>query len=150
MRGPFAGLGSNSVHGSINEFVPRTINTNVGDPVSWRIVGAEHTISLDVPRYFPIIRFAKDGKVSINPRLERPAGGSPALPENDEEEGEDGRGGKITRVDGGTYDGSGFFSSGLFGGEPYAEYTLRFSKPGRYKYACLLHPPMVGTVVVTR
>jgi plastocyanin len=77
----------------------------------------------------------------LNERLEAPAGGSPKLPEPKE--------GEPMRVDGGTYNGTGFFSSGLISGDPYAEYSLRFSKPGRYRFACLLHPPMVGTLVVT-
>jgi plastocyanin len=140
VEGPFAGL-SSEAHGSINEFVPETIETEVGEPVTWKMMGSDHTISFDVPEYFPIIRFAKNGRVSLNPKLQPPAGGSPAVAE--------GEGEGILEVDGGTYDGSGFFSSGLFGGQPYATYTLRFSEPGTYKYACLLHPPMVGTVKVT-
>ena len=51
--------------------------------------------------------------------------------------------------DGGTYDGEGFWSSGLIGAGPYLEYTMRITKPGTYAYACLLHPPMVGTIKVT-
>jgi hypothetical protein len=86
------------------------------------------------------MRFAKDGRISLNPKLEMPFGGSPKIPEQ--------QGMGVLKVDGGTYDGDGFFSSGLLGAEPYAEYSLRFSKPGTFKYACLLHPPMVGTVVV--
>jgi plastocyanin len=121
--------------------VPKAITADVGEPVTWKIMGADHTITFDVPKYFPIIRFADDGEISMNPRLQKPAGGSPKIGEPEEEE--------ILEVDGGTYDGTGFYSSGLFGGEPYAEYTLRFSEPGTYKYACLLHPPMVGTVEVT-
>ena len=140
VEGPFAGLTSAS-HGSINEFVPKTIQTEVGEPVTWKLMGSDHTISFDVPEYFPVIQFADNGKVALNPRLQPPAGGSPEIPEGEE--------GEILSVDGGTYDGRGFFSSGLFGREPYAEYTLRFSRTGTYKYACLLHPPMVGTVEVT-
>jgi len=33
--------------------------------------------------------------------------------------------------------------------DAYVKYTLRFSTPGTYRYACLIHPPMVGTVTVT-
>lgn len=140
IEGPFAGL-TTPVHAGIDEFLPKTIRTKVGEKVTWKIMGADHTISFDVPEYFPIMTFAKNGRVALNDKLQDPAGGSPKIV--DAEEGE------ITSVDGGTYDGSGFFSSGLFGGEPYAEYSLRFSKPGTYKYACLLHPPMVGTVTVS-
>lgn len=139
IEAPFAGLGA-PVHGAINEFLPRTIKTRVGEEVTWKVMGWDHSISFGVPEYFPIIQFADDGKVSLNPQLSTPIGGAAEIPE---QEGEG-----IRRIDGGTYDGSGFFSSGLFSGEPYAEYTLRFSEPGTYRYACLLHPPMVGTVEV--
>lgn len=141
LRAPFGGL-SAPVFGAINEFFPKTIRTKVGEKVTWKLMGWDHSVSFDVPPYFPIIRFAKDGKVSLNPQLNKPAGGSPEIPE------QEGMG--VLKVDGGTYDGEGFFSSGLMSSEPYAEYALRFSEPGSYKYACLLHPPMVGTVVVAR
>lgn len=140
VEGPFGGLLA-PVHGSINEFVPRTISTTVGEEVTWKVMGWDHSVSFGVPEYFPIMRFADDGMVSLNPQLDKPIGGHPEIPE---QEGEG-----IQKIDGGTYDGSGFYSSGLFSGEPYAEYTLRFSEPGTYRYACLLHPPMVGTVEVT-
>lgn len=139
LRGPFAGLGLDDIHASINELTPKTIRTKVGEKVTWKIIGADHTISFNVPKYFPIIRFAKDGTISINPRIERPQGGSPPIPKQEEGDGP-------TKLDGGTFDGKGFYSSGLLGGE----YSLTFSKPGTYAYACLLHPPMVGTVVVSR
>jgi plastocyanin len=143
-EGPFAGLLS-PAHGSINEFVPRKIETRVGEPVTWTMMGADHTITFDPPEYFPIIRFAPDGEITMNPKLQAPAGGSPPIPKR--EPGPPGTGEPI-ELDGGTWDGDGFFSSGLFGGDPYSKYTLRFSQPGTYKYACLLHPPMVGTVEV--
>jgi plastocyanin len=144
VEGPFAGL-TVPVHGILNEFVPKRITTDVGEPVTWKVMGADHTISFDVPEYFPIVEFRKDGEVRLNPKLEPPAGGSPDLPKR--EEGPPGEGPPV-EIDAGTYDGTGFWSSGMIGGEPFAEYTLRFSKPGTYRYACLIHPPMVGTVVV--
>jgi plastocyanin len=147
LEGPFAGL-SVPVHGILNEMVPKTFQAKVGEKVTWKLMGADHSVSFDVPRYFPIMRFANNGKITLNPKLAEPAGGSPPLPE-EQQPGPDDEGGGIQRIDGGTYDGSGFWSSGLISSEPYAEYSLRFSKPGAYKYACLLHPPMVGTVVVS-
>jgi plastocyanin len=147
LEGPFVGLNV-PVHGILNEMVPKTVNAKVGEKVTWKMMGADHSVSFDVPRYFPIMRFANSGKISLNPQLEKPAGGSPPLPD-DVETGPDDAGTGVIKIDGGTYDGSGFFSSGLIGAEPYAEYSLRFSKAGAYKYACLLHPPMVGTVVVS-
>lgn len=141
IEGPFAGLGTPEVEdAAINEFIPRRLRAKVGEKVTWKVFGG-HTITFDVPRYFPIVEFRRDGTVRFNPRLHPPAGGAPKVPE------QEGKG--ILRVDGGAYDGEGFWSSGLIGSEPYLEYSLRFSKPGRYKYACLVHPPMVGTVAVT-
>lgn len=125
---------------AIDEFVPKEISTSVGEPVTWTIVGA-HTISFDVPRYMPIYTVRADATVERNPKVDEPAGGSPDVPPVD-----------FTRhkleVDGGMWDGEGFFSSGLLGSEPFSTYTLRFSKAGRYRYACLVHPTMVGNLEV--
>lgn len=146
VEGPFAGLYSpQEQHAAINEFVPERITVEAGEPIVWKMMGAEHTISFDVPRYFPPVEFLDNGTVRLNPKLDPPAGGAPPEPEEE----------NFTEIDGGTYDGSGFWSSGLVGtcpecgGPQFIEYTLRISRPGTYKYACLLHPPMVGTVEVT-
>ncbi len=147
ITGPFAGLPT-EIHASINEFVPNVIRTKVGEPVTWKMIGADHTISFDVPPYLPIIQFGT--KFRLNPKIENPAGGAPARPEHDEGDGEGDEGPpEPEAIDGGTYDGSGFWSSGLVGAEPYLAYTLRFAKAGTYPYACLIHPKMIGRVVVT-
>lgn len=44
-----------------------------------------------------------------------------------------------------SYDGSTLTSSGMMMGKPY---TLSFTKPGVYPYYCLLHPGMMGVVIV--
>jgi len=139
---PFGGLISpKEEHAAIDAFVPDKFTVKAGAPITWKMMGSEHTISFDVPKYFPPVQFLKDGTVRLNPKLAPPAGGAPKPPEQ--------QGQGIRKIDGGTYGGSGFWSSGLISSEPYLEYTLRISKPGTYRYACLLHPPMVGTVVVT-
>ncbi len=63
-----------------------------------------------------------DGKLpsSASPQAQMPAGGS-------------------------TYDGSVFTSSGMLTGTAY---SLTFTKPGVYPYYCLLHPGMMGVVIV--
>ena len=126
---------------AIDEFVPKTWRARANEPITWTIIGA-HTISFDVPEYLPIYTVLADGTVQRNPKVDRAAGGSPKAPPVD-----------FTRhrldIDGGTWDGSGFISSGLLGSEPYSTYTLRISKPGRYRYACLVHPKMVGTLIVS-
>ena len=149
LPGPFSGLMDERVDGSLNEFVPEVIETGVGDPVTWLIFGP-HSISFDVPEYFPIYEELEDGTVRQNDEIYPPAGGAPEVP------GMDGPPGLAPTdvpepliVDGGTWDGSEFWSSGVLFNIPYVEYTLRFSTPGTYRYACLIHPPMVGTVTVT-
>ena len=143
LRPPLAGYHSGEEYTvAVDEFVPRTIRTKVGEPVRWTMVGA-HTISFDVPEYVPVFNVGKGGLVRRDSRTDEPAGGSPPIPEVDFTSG------TPPAIDAGTWDGSGFFSSGLLAGEPYATYTLRFSEPGTYEYACLIHPPMVGKVVVS-
>jgi len=131
----------------INEFIPKEIQARVGEPVTWINLGM-HTISFNVPRYFPVISVEDDGTVVYNPQVPPAAGGAPQPPEpfSNEEEGEGPP--QPVRIDAGTFDGEGFWSSGLIGADPWVHYTIRFSRPGTYKYACLIHPPMTGTVVV--
>jgi len=54
-------------------------------------------------------------------------------------------------VDAGDYDGGHFLSSGLGGPngpDDEVTYSITFTKAGTYKYACLVHPQMVGEVDV--
>ena len=140
----FAGYSTQNSNGVLaNEFLPRTIHAKVGEKVTWAFVGT-HTVSFDVPRYFPLLTIAKDGTVKLDKRVN--SGGGPHFPE----QYPDGAGDTFI-VDGGTWNGSGFHSSGLSvdtGEKQVAGYSLTFSKPGTYQYACLIHPKMVGTVVV--
>lgn len=143
VEGPFAGLPGQD-HTAINEFVPKELTVEAGEPITWKMMGSDHTISFNVPRYFPIMEFLDDGTVRINPKLSPPAGGAIEYVEPEEREDEG-----PPAHDGGTFDGTGYWSSGLIGAEPYLEYTMRITKPGTYSYACLLHPPMVGRIKVT-
>ena len=138
--GNFSGLVDERVEGSLNEFVPAVIETEVGEPVTWLMFGP-HSISFDVPEYFPIYEEQDDGTVIGNADLYLPAGGAPE-PETPDST-------QPIEIDGGTWDGSGFWSSGVLYSDEYVKYTLRFSTPGEFRYACLIHPPMVGTVTVT-
>ena len=147
--GNFSGLVDERVDGSLNEFVPETIEAEVGEPVTWLIFGP-HSISFDVPEYFPIYEELEDGTVRANEEVFPPAGGAPEVPEAEGPPGPpETAAPEPLIVDGGTWDGSGFWSSGVLFTAPYVQYTLRFSAPGSYRYACLIHPPMVGTVTVT-
>ncbi|MGH8958329.1 MAG: hypothetical protein ACRDVK_06610 [Acidimicrobiia bacterium] len=139
--GNFSGLVDEQVQGLLNEFVPETITSEVGEPVTWLMFGP-HSISFDVPEYFPIYETQDDGSVTANDELFLPAGGAPEI-----EEPEDPLAPLV--IDGGSWDGSGFWSSGVLFSDAYVQYTLRFSSPGTYRYACLIHPPMVGTIEVS-
>jgi plastocyanin len=145
IRGNFAGLVDPSYeHGAVNEFVPRRITVDAGEKITWNLLGY-HSISFGVPEYLPIITFADDGTVSRNPKLDPPAGGAREfdIPERERYGGDE-----PISFDGGTYDGEGFWSSGVIDADPYIRYSMRITQPGRYRYACLIHPPMVGTVEV--
>jgi plastocyanin len=147
--GPFTGLVDQRVDGLLNEFVPKEIEVEVGEPVTWLMFGP-HSISFEVPEYFPIYEVLEDGTVRANEAIYLPAGGAPEIAETDgPPEIADTASTEPIIVDGGTYDGSGFWSSGVLFSDVYVKYTLRFSTPGSYRIACLIHPPMVGTVNVT-
>lgn len=144
-EGNFAGLltePSGVVTGQVNEFLPADVTVGVGEPINWQMFSA-HSIAFDVPEYFPIVEFTDDGEVTYNDAVHEPAGSAPPPPEDEPPPP-----GPLV-VDGGTWDGSGFYSSGTLWSEEYVDFTLRISEPGTYPYACLIHPPMVGTVTVT-
>jgi plastocyanin len=149
VEGAFAGLLDPTVQMfmSLNEFIPKSRRVEAGSEISWNIIGG-HTISFGVPEYFPILTFKEDGTVDRNPKLDPPAGGAREFDLPEEERYDDERTDPVP-FDGGTYDGEGFWSSGNIDADPYIRYTMRISKPGTYRYACLIHPPMVGTVEVT-
>ena len=153
LRAPLAGIAIDSIrswgglahqrhlehrHGSVNQFVPENVRTTVGQKVTWTFTG-RHTISFNVPDFFPIFTVADTGRVSMSEDAHRPVGfpgrptGVPATENVD--------------VDAGTWHGDGFRSSGL-NWEAGDRFSLAFSRPGTYLMACLVHPAMVGRVEV--
>ena len=146
-KGNLAGYGSDEAEGAfISEFFPNPIKAKVGEKVTWRVAG--HTVSFDVPRYFPIATVAKNGKVTLNPRAVDPVN-SPAAEFEVPPQGPPGVGppAPIPPVDAGKWNGRGFISSGL--PQDTIDWSLTFTRPGKYKYACLIHPRMVGEVDVS-
>lgn len=144
------------VFGIVNEFVPNQMTARVGKKVTWTFAGF-HTISFNVPKYFPVFTIDDDGTVEYNARASE-AAGWPGPPEPlEEEEGEQGDGQaedepreeepEPIKVDAGEWDGKGFRSSGLDYGEG-DEFSVTFTRAGTYPFACLIHPSMVGTIVV--
>lgn len=128
----------------VNEFVPDTYRVKVGEKAVWHNGGdTPHTVSFNVPDYFPVFTVGKDRRVKVDPRANDPVGFDIAPGER--------RHGPIPPdprdIDAGEWDGSGgFHSSGsLNTGDTF---SIRFTKPGTYDYACVVHPPMVGKVIV--
>src|ERR1700736_5088474 len=112
----------NSVYA--NGFYPRELTIQVGDTVTWQFEGFHNVAFLSgaTPLQFAI----KDGdKMYANPKVFFPAGGN-------------------------TYDGVGFRNSGTPQGDKPFSYSLTFTKPGRYEYACTIHAGMAGVVNVVR
>ena len=146
-KGNLAGYGveDENVHAFISEFIPNPIKAKAGEKVTWYVSG--HTVSFDVPRYFPIATVAENGKVTFNPRAVRPID-SPVAEPPDGGGGPPGEGPPTPQeVDAGEWDGKGFISSGLPDGDIL--WSLTFTKAGTYKYACLIHPRRVGEVEVS-
>jgi plastocyanin len=131
-----------------DEFVPETINARVNEKVTWTFAGRSHSLAFRVPKYFPVVDVADDGTVRLDDRGFR-AVRFPAPP--DQAAGSLG-GRRPPRapvaIDGGRFDGTGSLrSTGMF----YAEgdtFSLTFTRTGTYQFACLVHPAMVGKVVV--
>ncbi len=144
-----AGYGSPDVQNvGINEFIPSTIQAKVGQPVSWTMIGA-HTISFGKTPIEPGKFYEKtpDGAWHINQGF-APAGFPPApQPGNTPPNAPI----AMTPVNGGTYDGTSFKSTGVVQSFPPALVApqLTFSKPGTYTYVCLIHPGMGGVVTVS-
>lgn len=128
----------------INEFLPSKIEARRNGPVTWTFDGIPHTVSFNVPKYFPVFTVDDDtGEVEWNPKSYEAEGWEvPERPDSDDDEDAPPR-----NVDVGKWDGSGgFHSSGAL--DPGESFTVTFTKTGTYAYACVLHPQMVGTVTV--
>jgi plastocyanin len=145
VKAPLAGLQLPDENSPVmvDQFFPPTTTTRVGKPVTWTIAGAAHTVSFNVPKYFPVFTVAKSGTVRWDPKSYRAVGFKvpQAPPVHGPEDS------PPQQIDAGTWDGGGgFHSSGLLA--PGDTFTVTFSKPGTYLYACVVHPPMVAKVVV--
>lgn len=149
---PVAGVppveGEEEGHGFLAPFGPEEIAVPAGTAVTWSVFGP-HTIALNSPEdAVGIMVKAPDGTWHANEKAANPSGGPGAPPPSEEEPKPDA---KPVLVDGGTFDGTGFKSSGLIlaFGPPGYQYKLTFTKAGTYNLQCQIHPDMKGTVKVT-
>ncbi|HVT77202.1 MAG TPA: hypothetical protein VHD87_09235 [Acidimicrobiales bacterium] len=128
---------------SANEFFPEKVHAKVGHPVTWSFKGVSHTVSFNVPAYFPVFTVDKSGDVHYDKRAQDAVKWTVPDPEFD-----DNHNAKPRHIDVGEWDGSGgFHSSGLLNNDD--TFSVTFTKPGTYPYACAIHPQMIGQVVVS-
>jgi plastocyanin len=115
-------------------FFPERVTVREGDIVSWiwRTEDTPHTVTFLGGQPVPetIVPQPQQGgppRLMLNPAVLAPAGDA---------------------VD---WDGASYLNSGFLApmpGQPAPEFGVHFSTAGTYDYLCLLHPGMVGTVVV--
>jgi plastocyanin len=127
----------------ITAFGPQAVTVVAGHPMSWTVIGT-HSLAFHPPDDALGLRQPSAGgaAVHVSAKAVLPAGGPGAGPDVPE---------PPSIVDGGSWDGRGFRSSGLIFGPPpphTTSFRLTFTKPGRYTFVCLVHPDMTGTVTV--
>ena len=122
------------------EFTPKETSVASGGSVTWNINGP-HSITFNAPEDARIIiGKGPDGRTHLVEKAAAPAlFNVPPPPEGESE-------GPPPTADLGSFDGSGFANTGIqFGGA----FKVTFTKPGTYRYICVVHPDMEGTVTVT-
>jgi len=146
-----AGVGEESVMNALDaDFGPKEVSVKTGGTVSWNVF-LFHTITLEPSQSaLAVLIKDSDGSVKLNQKAGMPAGGAPKLP--DVPQGPPPAGppppGPVINA---TYDGSGFFNSGILASTPpsFWTYKIKFTKAGTYNLQCLIHPDMKGKVKVT-
>ena len=107
-----------------NGFFPRELTIRVGDTVNFKFDGYHNVTFLGgAPR--PSFAIKNGNAFYGNPKVFFPAGGS-------------------------QYDGTGLHNSGTPQGDKPFSYSLTFTKPGPYEYACTIHPGMIGIINVVQ
>lgn len=142
--------GEEDLAASLNSFGPENATIKAGEAVTWTVFGP-HTIAINAPEDAKgVFVKAPDGTWHANEKAFAPAGG-PGAPPPAEDAGPPDPNAKPVLIDGGSFDGTAFHSSGaiLSFGAPVYQYKLTFTKAGTYQILCQIHPDMKGTVNVT-
>ena len=136
--------GDDVLPGEAIVFEPAEVSVPVNGTVTWAIK-TFHTVSFGFPEDArPDVVVGADGDVQLNQKTFARLN-SPEPPEPPESDGPPDPDAPLQKLNGGTYDGTGFKNSGDLSG---IDYSVTFTKAGTYKYACLIHTDMEGTVKV--
>jgi len=142
--------GLEDLEAGLNAFGPGEATIKAGEAITWTVFGP-HTIAVDAPEDAKgVMVKAPDGTWHANQKAFAPEGG-PGAPEPTGPPGPPDPDAKPVLIDGGSYDGSGFHSSGIIlsFGAPVYQYKLTFAKAGTYQIVCQIHPDMKASVKVT-
>lgn len=134
---------------SLNVFGPKEASIKAGGSVTWTVAGP-HTIAIDVPQDAQgAFVQSPDGAWHANEKAFAPVGGA-GQPQGDPNAPPPAEDAPPVLIDGGTYSGTGFHSSGIIlsFGAPVYQYKLTFAKAGTYEIQCQIHPDMKGSVKV--
>ena len=146
-----AGAGPEQSSASAVEFLPKEVSIKVGEAVTWNL--SFHTVAFNASEDArTVLTQESNGDWHFNGKALTPSGYTPPPPPP----GESGGPGSSdqgppppTNVDGGSFDGTGYFSSGSINAPGDVIFKLTFTKAGTYAYICQIHPDMKGTVKVT-
>jgi plastocyanin len=140
----FVGVGDNATGAEIASFFPSRLVAHVGDTVTFR---NDDQTDIHTVTFGPEKLRANIEKTFLAPHgkqvLLNPLGGFPSEPP----------GGATVSYDG-TNHGNGYLNAGTLAprGAPAAEgpqiYRVTFTKAGTYRYECVIHTHMDGTIVV--
>lgn len=139
-----SGVGVDGVNAEAVEFAPTDVSIPVGGSVTWNL--SFHTVSFNFPESArPDIIQDADDTWHFNGETFTAAGFTPNDPPKKPKKGKQPA---PYNVDAGTWNGSGYLSSGSFDYEGDVTFKVTFATAGTYTYTCLIHPDMEGTVKV--
>jgi len=141
-------------HAELLQFLPETVTIQQGDTVLWfnDDPAAPHTVTFTPDGQQPpdfIVPTLPDGTVLTGPPPDAPAGGPPPDPSMQPRLV---LGPAVVQIrPSPTFDGRSLYNSGFIGDlspTGQATWALTFDTTGSFRYTCVVHPGMEGTVVV--
>jgi plastocyanin len=141
-----AGSGVDASPHEVDAFGPVEVTATVGSTISWIVIGP-HTISFNAPTDAQGVH--QPGTNQINEKAITPVGGAGQTSFPNPPSGNGPPPGPAY-INGGSFDGNGFHSSGVIISFPPAlnGYKVTFTAKGTFPYKCLIHDGMKGVVTI--